>query len=200
MLSSLETARGMLSPNSPAAPAVDLTVRAARRSSQLARRLMDYSRNRATDNEIVDLVALIDSLQPLLARAVTGRARLALDLPEGPVICKLDAGRLEDALINLCLNARDALENGGNVRVSVGVENSDPAQAIITVADTGEGMPPEVLARVFERHFTTKPEGQGTGLGLASVKDFVEAEGGVIAIDSTPGKGTTVRLALPLAA
>ena len=196
MLSSLETARHMLSPHSPAVPAVDLTFKAARRSSRLARRLMDYSLNRATKHEEVDLAELIENLQPLLARAVAGGVRLELDFTGDPILCRLDAGRLEDALINLCLNARDASQRGGVVRLSTDVEGVDPPRAVITVADTGHGMTPEILARVRERNFTTKPT--GNGLGLSSVDEFVKAAGGEMVIESVPGAGTKVHLKLPL--
>jgi signal transduction histidine kinase len=198
MLSSLEDARHMLSPNSPATKAVDLTVRAARRSSMLARRLMEYSRNRVlhsgqTHEEQVDIARLIENLQTLLARAVTSAVKLELYLPEDPIICQVDGGRLEDALMNLCLNARDAMPDGGVVRVSL---KKDAGMAVITVADSGVGMAPDVLARAMERNFTTKRDGRGSGFGLWSVKEFVESVGGEIRLESEVGRGTKVELRL----
>jgi PAS domain S-box-containing protein len=202
MLSSLEDARHFLAPNSPATRAVDLTVRAAKRSSELAGHLMAYSRNRAVRHgaaEQVNVGQLIENLRPLLARAVTAAVTLELDMPTTPVICKLDAGRLEDALMNLCLNARDAIAENGAVRISLRTEGLlDKAMAVITVADTGAGMTPEVLARATERNFTTKPEGRGNGLGLSSVQDFAAAAGGSLTLDSAMGKGTKVVLKLPI--
>jgi signal transduction histidine kinase len=118
-------------------------------------------------------------------------------------MCKLEAGRLEDALMKLCLNSRDATPGGGSVRITLRIEQ--PAQTVassmaaIMVSDTGQGMTPEVLARALDRNFTTKPEGQGSGLGLASVKEFVESAGGSITLESKPGYGTRVVLRLPVA-
>src|SRR5437764_2377757 len=121
----------------------------------------------------------------------------------------IDSAQFETALLNLVINARDAMPNGGTLRISTGLETIAAAEAkrmsdiapgdyvAVSVADTGEGMPPDVLSRAFEPFFTTKEVGKGSGLGLSQVYGFVTQSGGHVAIDSTPGAGTTVTLYLP---
>src|SRR5206468_2950561 len=123
------------------------------------------------------------------------------------VLC--DPNELESALLNLCINARDAMPDGGRLAIHTDVldisaadlsggEAAPGAYVEISVRDTGMGMPPEVLARVFEPFFTTKPQGQGTGLGLSQVHGFIRQSDGLVRIESMPGRGTSVRLLLPL--
>src|SRR5204863_9134563 len=121
----------------------------------------------------------------------------------------IDGAQFETALLNLVINARDAMPNGGTLRISTGLKTIAAAEAKrmsdiapgnyveISVADTGEGMPPDVLSRAFEPFFTTKEVGKGSGLGLSQVYGFVTQSGGHVAIDSKPGAGSTVTLYLP---
>ena len=132
---------------------------------------------------------------------------LRLHDSSGSVLC--DSNEMESALLNLCINARDAMPEGGrlviateNLRLSAADIPDNTAEpglySALSVADTGTGMPPDVLERVFEPFFTTKPQGLGTGLGLSQVWSFVRQSGGLVRVASTPGRGTTVRLLLPL--
>jgi CheY-like chemotaxis protein len=130
-----------------------------------------------------------------------------LDDGGGSVLC--DANELESALLNLCINARDAMPNGGRLTISTKAVNLSTADiqnqevvpgsyVAVSVVDTGSGMSPEVLKQVFDPFFTTKPLGQGTGLGLSQVWGFVRQSDGLVRIESAPGQGTTVRLLMPL--
>jgi CheY-like chemotaxis protein len=135
--------------------------------------------------------------------------RLELRLRDGKARVLCDPGELECALLNLCINARDAMPQGGrltidteDIRLSAadvsGQEGHAPGDYVaISVADTGQGMPAEVVERAFEPFFTTKPLGHGTGLGLSQVYGFVRQSGGLVRLQSAPGEGTTVRLCLP---
>ena len=111
-----------------------------------------------------------------------------------------DTNQLELAILNLSLNARDAMPDGGTLTISTALSADDAKAVLVAVADTGTGMSPEVVARAFDPFFTTKPTGKGTGLGLSQVYGIVRQAGGEVTIDSKVGKGTTVTLRLPRAA
>ncbi|WP_338661398.1 response regulator [Pararoseomonas sp. SCSIO 73927] len=183
---------------------------AAERGSALTRRLLAFSRRNELALRTVSVNALVLGMGDLLARSLGGpngstvelRRRLA---PE-PVTAMVDPEQLELALLNLCINARDAMPNGGTITiatedVTVAAEQVPDLPAgdyvRVTVADTGTGMPPEVLARVLEPFFTTKEVGKGTGLGLPMVYGLVQQSGGGLTIESRPGEGTRVALYLP---
>lgn len=197
MLGTLASAREALPPQSPEGMAVNISMAAAERSSRLARRLLSYSQNRASQPELVNVNSSIDALVELLSRAVARNVSVILDLTSQRVVCDVDVGRLEDALMNLCINASDAMPNGGVIRISTMVEPGPKPNVLIAVVDNGTGMTPDVQARAFERHFTTKLS-KGTGIGLASVQDFAREAGGTVEIVSSPGQGTTIMLRLPL--
>jgi signal transduction histidine kinase len=181
----------------------------AQRGSQLIDRLLAFARRQPLQPVVTDLNALIGSMTDLLRRSLgTGvilREEFASDI--WPTI--IDQGQLENALINLVINARDAMRSGGTVTLrtaNVFVEEVGPADiespppgayVLVEVADTGEGMEPAVLQRVFEPFFTTKRAGKGSGLGLSMVYGFVKQSGGHIKIESRVGKGTNVKLFLP---
>jgi PAS domain S-box-containing protein len=183
----------------------------AQRGSQLIDRLLAFARRQPLQPVVTDLNALIGSMTDLLRRSLgTGvilREEFASDI--WPTI--IDQGQLENALINLVINARDAMRSGGTVTLrtaNVFVEAVGPADiespppgayVLVEVADTGEGMEPAVLQRVFEPFFTTKRAGKGSGLGLSMVYGFVKQSGGHIKIESRVGKGTNVKLFLPQA-
>jgi signal transduction histidine kinase len=141
---------------------------------------------------------MADILRYATGRGIELQTVLAPDCP--PVFC--DPNQLENAVLNLVVNARDAMPDGGRIEIEtakrfVGGE-SGGAHAAISVKDTGRGMPPDVVLRAFEPFFTTKGE-KGTGLGLAQVQSLARQAGGYVTIESTPGKGTTVTLHLPAA-
>ncbi|WP_119419295.1 MASE4 domain-containing protein [Desertibaculum subflavum] len=183
---------------------------AAERGARLIRQIMLFSRRQALNPEVIDLNARARDMSELLSRSLRGDIRLLVDLPAGlwPVEC--DATELDLALMNLCVNARDAMPGGGLVRLVAEnrVIDADEAESLqiagafvaLSVADTGSGIAPENLARVFEPYFTTKQAGEGTGLGLSQVYGFAQAAGGRALIASELGQGTRVTLYLPRAA
>jgi CheY-like chemotaxis protein len=142
----------------------------------------------------------------MLHRLVGSAIRLEIALPDGPAVVRADPTQLEQAIVNLVLNARDAMQDGGSVRVEVAVEereagasfSEEPGRWVhFGVSDTGVGMPPEVREHVFEPFFTTKDSGRGTGLGLTSALRAIEDAGGELHVESKPGEGTTFRARLP---
>ncbi len=188
---------------------ISLAQEGAQRAAALTQRLLAFSRRQTLDPKPTSLNTLIAGMAELirssLGSSITVETALQKDL--WPTLC--DPHQLENALLNLCINARDAMPHGG--QLTIGTENAHltPAQAaalpeakpgayaMLCVSDTGCGMPPEVVARVFDPFFTTKPLGQGTGLGLSMIYGFVQQSGGHVQISSTVGRGTTVRLYLP---
>ena len=186
------------------------TARAAvDRASTLTRRLLAFARRQPLKPERADLNALVAGLWDLLGRSVGEAIRLERWLAEPLWPVHADVNQIESALLNLVINARDAMPGGGTVTVETanasfeaadlandpGVEPGD--YTVLTVRDSGTGMPPDVLARVFEPFFTTKPIGQGTGLGLSQLYGFARQSDGFVRIDSAVGRGTAVHLCLP---
>jgi PAS domain S-box-containing protein len=172
-------------------------LKGAESAGALTQRLLAFARRQALAPRPVEAGALVRGMEPLLARAVGQRIALSLDLAPALPPMVVDPGELENAILNLAVNARDAMPEGGRLILSTALRPGD--QIEIAVADTGTGMPPEVLERAFEPFFTTKAQDKGTGLGLSTVHGFARQSGGSIAIESAPGAGTTVRLRFPLA-
>ena len=179
---------------------------AARRGERLTHQLLAFSRRQTLRPEPVDLNALIRESEPLLRRAVGEAVAFKLTLRRGGARVNVDPAQFEAALLNLVVNARDAVGDKGRIsvhttlcKVKAGeVPDLAPGDYVcVTVADDGDGIPPEVLNRVFEPFFTTKPIGKGTGLGLSQVYGFTRQSGGGARIRSTPGKGAEIRLYLP---
>lgn len=179
------------------------------RAAGLTRRLLAFARRQRLEPRPVDVEGLVADMVELIRRTVGPGVQVELHLRDGDGNVLCDPNELESALLNLCINARDAMPQGG--RLTIGTKDIDVSAAdlvgeqgvspgcycVISVADTGEGIPSDVLERVFEPFFTTKPVGQGTGLGLSQVYGFVQQSGGFVRLESAPGRGTTVRLALP---
>ena len=179
---------------------------AARRGEGLTHQLLAFSRRQALRPEAVDLNAQIRESEPLLRRAVGEAIEFRLKLRRGGARVSVDPSQFEAALLNLVVNARDALGDKGRITVqtlSCTVEAGEVTDlkagdyVCVTVSDNGSGMPPEVIARVFEPFFTTKAVGKGTGLGLSQVYGFARQSGGAAHIASTVGRGTEIRLYLP---
>jgi hypothetical protein len=185
--------RGQVDDGSELAEAVDEIRRAADDGADLTRQLLTFSRRDPGSPRALDLNEVIRSRAGLLERTLGEHLTLELDLDEGACVAELDRGQLEQILMNLTLNARDALTAGGTVRVATGRRDG---RISLSVADTGAGMAPDVLARAFEPFFTTKPRGKGTGLGLASVHGIVKRAGGDIELSSRAGEGTMVEIEL----
>jgi two-component system, cell cycle sensor histidine kinase and response regulator CckA len=170
--------------------------RAADRAAALTRQLLMFSRREVVMPKLVDAADLVRNLERLLNRTLSERVALRISCGPDIVPVLIDPNQLEQVLVNLAVNARDAMPAGGTLSIAVaGVEGG----VRITVADDGTGMPPEVRERAFEPFFTTKEEGEGTGLGLASVHGAVTNAGGTVDIASEVGSGTVVSIFLPAA-
>jgi PAS domain S-box-containing protein len=175
---------------------LDEVARAVDRATRLTRRLLGFSRKQLLTPRVFDANALIADLEPMLARVLDERIAFAAHLSPTPARINIDPSVLEGALVNLAVNARDAMPDGGTLTVDTSVRGR---VVTISVRDSGAGMDAETLARVGEPFFTTKGQGVGTGLGLAMIYGSVEQSGGSIRIDSAPGAGTVVQLLFPLA-
>ncbi len=171
--------------------------RAARTAAEVTRQLLQFSRRESSGPIGVDLVAAVRDTESLLRRTIGEHVALSVDAPAGLSPVALGRGQVNQILINLVVNARDALPGGGSIAVTVRDEDEDCVALV--VADDGEGMSEEVRAQAFDPFFTTKPRGQGTGLGLATVYGIVKNAGGSVEIESEPGEGTAVRVYLPVA-
>jgi PAS domain S-box-containing protein len=179
---------------------------AVARGSGLSRQLLAFSRRQALSPRPIDLARQIGGMRELLDRSLRGDVHVVTEFADGLWPVEVDPGELELVILNLAVNARDAMPDGGTITISAKNEagygeasDGSPAGDFVrlSVTDTGTGMSPDVLARVFDPFFTTKDVGKGSGLGLAQTHGFVHASGGAIRIDSTPGQGTTVSLLLP---
>ena len=178
-----------------AAPDIAEIVRAAERAADLTRQLLVFSRADHGKLEATDVNEVAFDTQRLLARTLSEDVTLDVLAAEAPVPVLAGAGQLEQVLMNLVLNARDAMPRGGTVTLSVSRVGE---RVRVEVADDGEGMAPETAERAFEPFFTTKPKGRGTGLGLATVYGIVTTAGGSIDIDSRLQEGTTITMHLPI--
>jgi signal transduction histidine kinase len=171
---------------------------AADRATRQIERLLAFSRRQRLAPESVDINALVAGMTDLLEYSLGSAIALQRTLEPALPPVRIDPGQLEDALMNLAINARDAMQGQG--RIDFTTTRLEDGTIEIAVSDTGCGMSPELAERVFEPFFTTKPAGKGSGLGLSMVYGFVRQSGGSIAIDSAPGQGTRIRIRLPAAA
>ena len=183
---------------------------AADRAGNLISQLLAFARRAPSVARRVDLNALTNGLQPMLRRLIEGDIRLSLDLAPSVPDVNVDPGQLEQVLVNLVINARDAMPLGGEVRIMTACSDlgADEAESlglaagtyvVLDVADDGSGMTQETKEHIFEPFFTTKATGKGTGLGLATVYGIVEQAGGSIALDTAVGRGTSIAVYLPRA-
>jgi PAS domain S-box-containing protein len=168
--------------------------RAADRAAALTRQLLMFSRREVVKPEVLDVGDLVRELERLLNRTLSERIELRISVGPGLVPVLADRAQLEQVLVNLVVNARDAMPYGGTLAIAV---RGEPSGVRLTVVDDGIGMPDDVRDRAFEPFFTTKDPGQGTGLGLATVHGIVTDSGGTVDIESAPGEGTTVTIFLP---
>jgi PAS domain S-box-containing protein len=169
---------------------------AADRAADLTRQLLAFGRRQVLKVEVLDLRVVVRGMAQLLRPLVGEQVELEIAASDEPVRVTADRAQLEQVLANLAVNARDAMPAGGRLRIEVA---ADVGFAVLTVADTGQGMDAETLERIFEPFFTTKGKG-GTGLGLATVHGVVTQSGGRIEVESRPGAGTTFTITLPLSA
>jgi PAS domain S-box-containing protein len=181
---------------------------AASRAAALTRRLLAFARRQTLDPKAINANKLISAMEDLIRRTVGPNIQIETALAGGLWTTLCDPNQLENALLNLCINARDAMPNGGRITMETAnnwlderaarERDMEPGQYVaICVTDTGTGMTPEVRARAFDPFYTTKPTGQGTGLGLSMVYGFAKQSGGQARIYSEVGEGTTMRLYLP---
>jgi signal transduction histidine kinase/ActR/RegA family two-component response regulator len=167
---------------------------AAQRASELTRSLLDFSRAGSDHPSLLDLNELVADAQRTLRRVIQDRVEIIAEPCAEPALVLADRARLEQVLLNLAFNARDAMPDGGRVSIRV---STWPQCVVLEVADNGDGMEEAVRERIFEPFFTTKPTGRGTGLGLSSVYGTVTQAGGSIEVESEPGLGTTFTIFLP---
>ncbi len=183
--------------------------RASRRGAELTSKLLAFSRRQMLQPLAVDAGAMLHSLADMLRRTLDQRIRIEVDVPPAGLIVMADPGQLDSALLNIAINARDAMPGGGSLRfradvctvlpqdVRAEVETSPDGFVAIAITDSGSGMSEETRERAFEPFFTTKEAGRGTGLGLSTVYGFVKQSHGAITLDSVVGAGTTVTLYIP---
>ena len=188
---------------------IDQAMAAADRASALTHRLLAFSRRQTLDPKVTDVSRLVTSMTELIERTVGPAITVRARVDAGPCMTLCDPNQLENALLNLAINARDAMPDGGQLTLEVGRRMVEPGSAAaadgtppgeyvcLGVADTGTGMSPDVASRAFDPFFTTKPIGQGTGLGLSMIFGFVKQSRGHVQIDTAVGAGTRVRIYLP---
>ncbi len=195
--------------NADAAQRVETAQLGAQRAARLTRQLLAFARRQPLEPVATNVGRLVLDMADLLKHSLGEKVELACNVGHGAWNARVDPGQLENAIINLAVNARDAMPDGGRLAVDVSnvalrrgdhdlEEGSEPGEyVLVAVGDSGVGMPPEVVDKAFDPFFTTKEEGKGTGLGLSMVYGFIAQSGGQVKIDSAPGRGTTVRMYLP---
>ena len=191
------------------AQSLQIIIGESRQATQLVQQVLDFSRRAPMEARPMDLVPFLKESVKILERTIPESIRLRLVAGEGPFVVNGDPTRIRQAVVNMVLNARDAMPQGGEVRLGLSRLTLGPAEAppvagmgpgewvCLEVADTGTGIPPDVLPHIFEPFFTTKPRGVGTGLGLAQVYGIVQQHGGYIGVETELGKGTVFRVYLP---
>ncbi|MGV4201768.1 ATP-binding protein [Citrobacter murliniae] len=196
----------LVNPDSPDAPRINRALKAAERGALLTQRLLAFSRKQSLHPHAVELKTLLENLGELMRHSLPATLTLEIEAQTPAWPAWIDVSQLENAIINLVMNARDAMERqAGTIKIrswNQRVTRSDGRRqdmVMLEVADQGSGMSQEIKAQVFEPFFTTKQTGSGSGLGLSMVYGFVRQSGGRVEIESAPGQGTTVRLQLPRA-
>jgi PAS domain S-box-containing protein len=184
-------------------------VQAADRAAGLTRQLLTFSRRQIMQQRQLDLNGVVSDMSKMLERILGEDITLRLIYSPRPALIQADAGMMEQVLLNLAVNSRDAMPKGGQLAINISIHEVDESQlpqdaeahagrfVCLTASDTGCGIPPEIIRRIFEPFFTTKEVGKGTGLGLATVYGIVKQHQGWIEVDSEPGKGTDFRVFLP---
>ena len=195
-----------LDPADPCRSDVQEIVKAGDRAAQLVRQLLAFSRKEVVEPRVIDLNTVVEELQGLLHRSLGEDVELVLEVTEDLPHIKADPGMIEQVLLNLAVNGRDAMLDGGTLTVTTGTEmvsegersGLPPGHYVrMSVTDTGEGIDPATVERIFEPFFTTKARGEGTGLGLATVYGIVKQANGGVYVDSMPGAGSTFSVYLP---
>jgi PAS domain S-box-containing protein len=181
--------------------AVSAIETATKRGASLTSQLLTFARRQSVNPQVIDLAERINAVREVLDTGIGGKVRLEFDVDQHVSSVVVDVAEFETALVNLVINARDAMPEGGTITVAAhdaaGDADDDNAYVAIAVSDTGTGIAPDVLSKVFDPFFTTKPIGKGTGLGLSQVHGFAHQAGGTVRVTSELGKGTTVTMLLP---
>jgi signal transduction histidine kinase len=207
VIGNLAMAKEHSPPPAAAAQAIENAAQAAQRGAALIQRMLGFAREQRLDPQRVDLGELIASAKEILSSTLGPQIELVLDVPADIAAVVIDRGQLELAILNLAINARDAMPAGGTLRIGIANRRADATApreraadyVVLEMTDTGIGMDEETLAQAFEPFFTTKEPGIGTGLGLSTVHGFVVQSGGAVRLSSRLGGGTTVELWLPTA-
>jgi PAS domain S-box-containing protein len=210
IIGNVELLRAYLPKDKYAAEIIEAVLRAGLHGRDLTSHLLAFSRRRLLNPQPVDVNALVANVVKLLGRTLGATIQLAADTGAQPGIAFVDPAALEAAILNIALNARDAMPGGGTLTLTTSRLDVSAARAtefdvpsgsyvVLAMTDIGSGMTPDVVARVFEPFFTTKAGGAGTGLGLSMVYGFAKQSGGSVTIESAPDRGTTVTLFLPVA-
>lgn len=170
---------------------------AAKQAAGTTKNLLTFSKQASAEKVPRDLVQLVRETTVFLRKMLPTSIELSADLPDDEVWCPIDSVHLQQVLVNVAMNARDAMPDGGLLRISVGKHPARPSFGQLTISDNGAGMPDDVRRRIFDPFFTTKSRGQGTGLGMSIVHGIIEDHQGSIEIQSAVGQGTTVSISLP---
>jgi len=198
-----------LAPHDPAHADAEEITRAAQRAATLTRQLLAYSRQQVLDPQVLDLSLVVAQLGGMLDRLIGEDVRLIVTPASQPALVRVDRGQIEQVVLNLALNSRDAMPHGGTLAIATAPVDLDEEFAgqhlgleagpyvCLSVIDTGHGMDPETCRRAFDPFFTTKEVGKGTGLGLSTVHGIVHQSGGTVVLESSPGAGTTAWVYLP---
>ncbi len=207
VLGSLELIRKRLPEDARLKLLLNNAFEGARRGVSLTQRMLSFARRQELALTAVDVKALVSGMSDILERSLGPMMTIETDIPEGLPSIKADANQLETALLNLTVNARDAMPSGGTIKISARLATTPPVMGtnalngecvVLSVSDTGEGMDADTLSRAREPFFTTKGIGKGTGLGLSMVHGMTEQLGGRLRIESLKGKGTSVELWIPM--
>ncbi len=209
IIGNLQLLDGKFGADDKSARRVSEAIDAARKGSDLTKQLLAVARKQELAPQEVEVNALVRGMEPLLSRTIGESVSLKVETVVGNVQALIDPSQLESAILNLAINARDAMEKSGTLTIETQTTTLDAFYAerhpdvtpgpyvMIAVSDTGSGMSPELLEKVFQPFFTTKPQGQGTGLGLSMVYGFIKQSGGHISVYSEVGHGTSVKMYLP---
>jgi len=204
-----EALQKRMKPEDPSREAIDEIQRAGKRAASLTQQLLAFSRKQVLEPRILDLNAIVRDVEKMLARLIGEDIGLALVLSEFIGMVKADRTQIEQVILNLAVNARDAMPQGGKLTIETANVELDEASAtkrrfllpgsyvLLKVSDSGCGMTPDVQAHIFEPFFTTKEKGKGTGLGLATVYGVIKQSGGYVLVESEFGRGTTFEIFLP---
>ena len=211
MMGNLELVRDTVAGDARATDLIERGVRAAERGAALTHRLLAFSRRQRLQPSLIDMNELVADLIEMLRRTLRETVEVNIRAGENLWLCEVDRLQLENALLNLAINARDAMAGGGTLLIETAnceldaefaaarTEVAPGPYVLLSVSDDGAGIPGEALEHVFEPFFTTKEVGKGSGLGLSMVYGFVKQSGGHVEIESTPGEGTTIKIYLPRA-